>query len=147
MWAECHTSQISKPKRRFLPLEKKKWGLYVRVCQVASIVSNSVRPHGPQPVKILQARILEWVATIQSRIRRHIGNIAVLFGLPRWPSGKESACQDSRHGFDPWVGKIPWRREWQPALVFLPGKSHRQRSLASCGPWGRKRVGQDLATT
>ena len=32
--------------------------------------------------------------------------------------------------FDPWVGKIPWRRAWQPALVFLPGESHGQRSLA-----------------
>ena len=32
-------------------------------------------------------------------------------------------------GFDPWVGKIPWRRAWQPSLVFLPGESHGQRSL------------------
>ena len=49
--------------------------------------------------------------------------------LPRWLSSKESACQCKRHGFDPWVRKIPWRREWQPTLVFLPGKSHGQRSL------------------
>ena len=35
-----------------------------------------------------------------------------------------------------WVGKIPWRREWQPALVFLPGESHGQRSLAGYSPWG-----------
>ena len=33
------------------------------------------------------------------------------------------------HRFDPWVGKIPWRRAWQPAPVFLPGESHGQRSL------------------
>ena len=33
-------------------------------------------------------------------------------GLPRWCSGKESACQGRRHGFDSWVGKIPWRRKW-----------------------------------
>ena len=32
-------------------------------------------------------------------------------------------------GFDPWVRKIPWRREWLPTPVFLPGESHRQRSL------------------
>ena len=31
--------------------------------------------------------------------------------------------------FDPWVGKIPWRRKWQPTLVFSPGESHGQRSL------------------
>ena len=35
-------------------------------------------------------------------------------GLSRWLSGKESTCQCRRHGFDPWVGKIPWRRKWQP---------------------------------
>jgi len=34
-----------------------------------------------------------------------------------------------RCGFYPWVGKIPWRRKWQPAVVFLPGESHGQRSL------------------
>ena len=42
-------------------------------------------------------------------------------------SGKESACKCrrcKRRGFDPWVGKIPWRRKWQPTAVLLPGKSH-----------------------
>ena len=43
---------------------------------------------------------------------------------------------DIRHRFNPWVGKIPWRRAWQPASVFLPGESHGQRSLAGCSPWG-----------
>ena len=37
-------------------------------------------------------------------------------------------------GFDPWVGKIPWRRAWQPTPVFLPGESHGQRSLAGYSP-------------
>ena len=49
--------------------------------------------------------------------------------LPRWCSGKESACQRRRPGFNPWVGKIPWRRKWQPTPVFLPGKFHGQRGL------------------
>ena len=40
-------------------------------------------------------------------------------------------------GFDAWVGKIPWRRKWQPT-VLLPGESHGQRSLAGCSPWGPK---------
>ena len=43
-----------------------------------------------------------------------------------------------RHGFDPWVGKIPLRRVWQPTLVFLPGKPHGQRSLVGYSPWGCK---------
>ena len=97
-------------------------------------------------------------------------------------SGKEPACQYRRHKrciFDPWAGKIPWRRAWQPTSVFLPaklpwteepgvlqsivlqsrtelkrlsthalsddksiclqcGRSHGQRSLAGCRPWGCK---------
>ena len=45
---------------------------------------------------------------------------------------------DKRHGFDHWVGKIPWRRAWQPTPIFLPGESHGQRSLVGYSPWGRK---------
>ena len=67
-------------------------------------------------------------------------------GLPWWLSGKESACQCKRHKFDSWIGKIPWRRKWQPIPVFLPGKSHGQRCLEGYSPWGRKRVRHDLAT-
>ena len=58
--------------------------------------------------------------------------IILLQGFPGGTSGKESACQCRRHkrsGFDPWVGKIPWRRAWQPTPVFLPGESHGQKSL------------------
>ena len=61
----------------------------------------------------------------------------------RWHSVKESACQCRECkgcGFDPWMGKIPWRRKWQPTQVFLPGKVHGQMSLADCCPWGRKEL-------
>ena len=44
--------------------------------------------------------------------------------------------------FHPWVGKIPWRRKWQPTLVSLPGKSHGQRNLVDCSPWGHKESGR-----
>ena len=37
---------------------------------------------------------------------------------------------------DPWVEKIPWRTAWHPTPVLLPGKSHGQRSLVGCSPWG-----------
>ena len=43
-----------------------------------------------------------------------------------------------RSGFNSWVRKIPWRRKWQPTPVFLPGKSHGQRSLAGYRPWDCK---------
>ena len=60
---------------------------------------------------------------------------------------KDSTCQCSRCGFDPWVGKIPWRRKRQPTPVFLPGKLHGRRSLEGCRPWGHKRVGPNNCTT
>ena len=59
-----------------------------------------------------------------------------LCGLPWWLSGEESVCQCRRCGLNPWVRKIPWRRKWQPSSVFLPGKSHGQRSLAGYSSWG-----------
>ena len=46
--------------------------------------------------------------------------------------------QFRRPGFDPWAGKGPWRTEWQPTLLFLPGEFHGQRNLASYHPQGRK---------
>ena len=52
---------------------------------------------------------------------------------------EESACQCRRCRFHPWVGKIPWRRKWQPTPVFLPGEFHAQRSLAGYSPWGHKK--------
>ena len=61
-------------------------------------------------------------------------------GPPRWLSGEESACQCRRCRFNPWVGRIPWRKKWQPTPVFLPGKSHGQRSLAGYSPRGRKEL-------
>ena len=54
--------------------------------------------------------------------------------LRRW----RICLQCRRPGFDPWVRRIPWRREWLPTPVFLPGESHGQRSLAGCSPWGPK---------
>ena len=48
-----------------------------------------------------------------------------------------------RRGFDPWVRKIPWRRTWPPALVFLLGESHGQRSLAGLQSTGSQRVEHD----
>ena len=72
------------------------------------------------------------------------GFTTVTRGFPGGTSGKEYACQSrrcKRHRFDPWVGKIPWRRAWQPTPVFLPGESHGQRSLRGYSPWGRRELG------
>ena len=47
----------------------------------------------------------------------------------------KNCLQRRRRGFEPWVGKLPWRRKWQPTPVLLPGESHGPRSLAGCSPW------------
>ena len=55
-------------------------------------------------------------------------------GFPGGASGKESACKcriGRRYEFSPQVGKIPWRRKWQPTPVFVPGELHGQRSLVA----------------
>ena len=59
-------------------------------------------------------------------------------GFPGGISGKEPTCQcrrHKRHRFSPWVGKVPWRRKWQPTPVFLPGESHGQKNLVDYSPY------------
>ena len=60
-----------------------------------------------------------------------------VLGLPWWLRQWRAYLQCGRSGFDPWVGKIPWRRTWQPTAV-LPGESPWTESLAGYNPWGRK---------
>ena len=54
--------------------------------------------------------------------------------LKRLPAVQET-------GFNPWIRKIPGRREWQPTAVFLPGEFHGQRSLVRYNPWDHKELG------
>ena len=56
-------------------------------------------------------------------------------GFPCGSVGKESACNAGGPGFDPWVGKIPWRRERLPTPVFWPAELHGLYS-----PWGRQKL-------
>ena len=57
---------------------------------------------------------------------------------------QETACR--RHGFHCWVGKIPWRKEWQPSPVFLSGEFHRLKSLEGYSPSGHKELYTTEAT-
>ena len=61
-----------------------------------------------------------------------------IWGFPGSSDSKESACNAGDPRLDPWVEKIPWRREWQLTPVFLPGESHGQRSPVSYSLWGHK---------
>ena len=68
--------------------------------------------------------------TLKNLLQHHSLKASVLQHLAFFGSeGKASAFNAGRSGFDPWVRKILWRREWQPTPVFLPGESHRHRSL------------------
>ena len=64
-------------------------------------------------------------------------------GLPRWLRQERICLQCGRPEFDPWIGKISWRRTWQPTPIFLPGESHEQRILAGYGPWGCRESHKD----
>ena len=74
--------------------------------------------------------------------------VAVCIGLPGGKEyicqcGKEYICQCrkcKRFRFNPRVGKIPWRREWQPTSVILPRKFHGQRTTVGNSPWGPKEL-------
>ena len=72
--------------------------------------------------------IAGWFASLRSQLKCQLLERPFSgFGLPWYLSGKESIYQCRRFrrpGFNPWVRKIPWRRTWQPILVFLTGKSH-----------------------
>ena len=84
----------------------------------------------PLPVQFWRAAALPGLTAVCAWARDPLG-------FPGDASGKEPACQWrrlERCGFDHCVRKIPWRRKRQPASVYLPGKSHGQRSLAGCSP-------------
>ena len=90
------------------------------------------------------------VLQVRSQNESHWAKIK-LSSLPEVPRENLSPCRSSSlvknpyanttdvaDGFDPWVGKIPWRRKWQPTPVFFPGKFHGQRSLVNYSPWDHK---------
>ena len=69
-----------------------------------------------------------------------------VYCFPGGSAGKEIRLQCRRSRFDPWLGKIPWRREWLSTPVFLPGEFYGQRSLAGYRPWGHEESDMTEAT-
>ena len=61
-------------------------------------------------------------------------------GLLQWLRIHLQFRKHRRHRFNPWVSKIPWKREWLPTPVFLPGESHGQKSLVGYSQWGHKEL-------
>ena len=82
----------------------------------------------PSLLPSLVATIL--ISFSMSLILKYNWPTTLCWGFPGGAAGKESACQcggHKRRGFNPWVGKTPWRRAWQPTLVFLSEEPHGQR--------------------
>ena len=61
-------------------------------------------------------------------------------GFPGGSMVKNPPVNAETQKFNSWVGKILWRRKWQPTPVFLPGKSHGLRNLAGYSEWGHKEL-------
>ena len=76
----------------------------------------------------------------------NIGTTRYYMGFPGGSVVKNPPANAGDVGSILGLGKIPWKRKWQPSPVLLPGKPHGQRSLVGFSPWDRKRVGYDLAT-
>ena len=98
-------------------------------------------PPGSSVHRISQARIMVWVAMPSTRRSldpwmEPTSPAAPALQADSSPLAKNSPANagDVTLAIDPWVGKIPWRRAWQLTLVFLPGKSHGQRSLQGYDP-------------
>ena len=87
--------------------------------------------------------MLQYSVSVLSGILVHLTvKIMHLNGLPWWLS-KESACNVGDPGLIPSVRKIPWRREWLPTRVFLPGEFHGQRRPVGYNSMGSQRVGHN----
>ena len=74
----------------------------------------------------------------QDHIMNHLVWQQGVWTFPGGSDSKETTCNAGDPRLIPGSGRVPWRREWQPTPVFLPGESHGQRSLVGYSPWGCK---------
>ena len=129
------------PAWHFFPLRLSLWHQEYLFC---------LWPHSSMPAPLPQYPAHIQTQTSMQLLTNHSLKffLKYLWGFPCGSSGKESTSQCRSHqrcGFDPWVGKMPWRRKQQATPVFLPGKACGQRSLVVYSPWGFKRVGHTWA--
>ena len=90
-------------------------------------IHNDVKSGGHRSVHEWMAQIPMPLISVTMTLLSQYTLLCLGGELPRWLSGKQSACQYRRcrrHRFDPWIWEMPWRRKWQPIPVFLPGKFH-----------------------
>ena len=85
--------------------------------------------------KMAKVRTRSWWSYLKNLL---LNVHSVRVGLPWWLRWQSVCLQCGRPGFNPWVEKILWRRQWHPTPVIFPGKSHGWRSLVGYSPWDRK---------
>ena len=90
-----------------------------------------------QKTQFLPSRARSWLSASRDKSSGHHG-ISDWKQEPSWGSLEMLLAAAPRPGFDPWVGKIPWKREWQPTSVIWSEKSHGKRSLEGYRPWGHQ---------
>ena len=85
--------------------------------------------------------VLAWTTLPASWLQLlFLPDLDISVGLPWWLRGLRICLQCRRPGFNPWVRKIPWRRQWLPTPIFSPGESLGQRSLEGYSPWSYKEL-------
>ena len=112
---------------------------YIRIPEIYSVVAIRLHKISQNNFKWKYSSVPISTQQLQTAYFTHSNNCVA---TKKWAflvaGGKGSSCQYRRCRLNPWVRRIPWRRKWQPTLVFLPGKSHGQRNLVGCSPWGRR---------
>ena len=89
---------------------------------------------------------LELIWSVWEGVHRLYAHATPFYGLPWWLRWWRIRLQCRRPGFDPWVGKILWKREWQPPPVFLPGEFSWTEEPCRPQSLGSQRVGHDWVT-
>ena len=105
------------------------WGNF---CEIPFSLIKMERHMGRNPLLLC--------LTLPTTIMAHSYFLGGGTGLPWWLRWERICLQCRRPGFNLRFRKIPWRREWLPTPVFLPGEFHEQRSLVGYSPWGLQRV-------
>ena len=137
-WMSCEYLWLSSDQTTEILSAVTLWVVLGWWCGIVICKGSSV--HG-----ILQARILQWVTVPfpkgSSRPRdQALQDLLHCRQILYCLSNSRICLQCERPMFDPGIRMIPWRREWQPTLVILPGQFHGHRSLVGYSPWDHKEL-------
>ena len=117
--------------------------LFRKPCQTSDSIENALLYSPICCLSSLLNHILDRTDTLVGPAWKTLSPSEGVYQVAHWKRILLPVQETQVKGFNPWVRKIPWRRQWQPTPVFLPGESHGQRSLVGYSPWGHK----DLDTT